>query len=127
MTGRILYVEDNDFFSQVVSDALQKKGHSVTIAKNGEEGLAFLQKGKFDLVFLDILMPKMDGFELLKAAREHLDPKVAPVVAVLSNISSEHDMQQAKELGASAFLIKASTSPDDITTLADKLLSKGAV
>ncbi|HEY4487135.1 MAG TPA: response regulator [Candidatus Paceibacterota bacterium] len=124
MAEQILYVEDNDFFSQVVSDALQKKGYEVTIARDGEEGLHFLEHNVYNLVFLDLLLPKIDGFELLKRMRDQLALNPIPIIAVLSNISGEDDIKRAKELGVTDFLVKATTSPEDISVLAERLLSK---
>ncbi len=110
MAGNILYVEDEEFLGQTLEAMLKKAGYEVTVAPDGEQGLALALGGTFDLVLLDLLLPKMDGFEVLKRIKE--DPKVASLpVIVLSNLGTKEDEQKTLSLGAKAHFVKALIDP----------------
>ncbi len=89
----------------------------VVTASNGKEGLELIQSEKPDLVLLDLIMPEMDGFELMAAIRADDDIKDTKVV-ILSNETSEKSMKKAKELGAIDYFIKVNA---DLTEMAKKL------
>lgn len=112
---KILMIEDDPFFSQLCIRALEDEEFFVVLAGDGEQGLEKLGKEKPDLVLLDIILPKMNGFEVLKGIRENPDSKLAntPVV-ILSNLYAKEEEEKGKELKASAYLIKANTNSDEL-------------
>ena len=108
---KILIAEDEKPLAQVLTLKLERSGFDVRVAVNGQEALDVLAKEKFDLVLLDLVMPKVDGFGVLKELKKRGD---ATKVIVLSNLSQEEDAKKAKELGAQDFFIKSNTPIADI-------------
>jgi DNA-binding response OmpR family regulator len=102
----VLIVEDEKPLSHALELKLQKEGHSPTIASNGEECLQFLSKHDVDVILLDIMMPLMDGFQVLEKIKK-LAHK--PYIIVLSNLSQANDEQRAMELGANMYFVKSET------------------
>ncbi|HLC76380.1 MAG TPA: response regulator [Candidatus Peribacterales bacterium] len=103
---RILIIEDEKPLSHALKLKLSHEGYSVSIAEDGEAGLKIAQSEDFDLVLIDIIMPKMDGFTVL--AKLHESGKTSNVI-VLSNLGQKEDMEKAKEMGVSNYLVKSNT------------------
>lgn len=119
ISKKILIIEDENTLSQVLKLKLSRVGFIVRVACNGEDGLAQLSKEVFDLILLDILMPKIGGFDVLKRLNElHIN---TPVI-VLSNLVQEKDIQKMKTLGANNFFIKSNTSINVIVEEIKKIL-----
>lgn len=117
---KILVVEDELPISKALQIKLEKDGFAVETAYDGEEALAVLARSKFDLVLLDLILPKKDGFTVLaEISQKYSD---LPVV-VLSNLSQDGDFQKVKQLGAVNFLIKAETPINEVVNYIKKLLS----
>lgn len=102
----VLIIEDEKPLAKALQLKLQKVGHSVYVARNGQEGLEAAAQQKFNVVLLDLIMPGMDGFKVLEKLKE-LPQK--PAVFVLSNLSQTEDEQRARQLGAQKYLIKSDT------------------
>jgi len=120
---KILVVEDDLFISDVYKETLEAEGFEITTAKNGEEGLNKLQTTKFDLVLLDVMMPKLNGIGLLKGAKEQkLLEKNGPIV-LLTNLAHDPIINEALSLGAKAFLIKTDLTPPQLVEKVKKYLS----
>ena len=122
----ILIVEDNDMLSRAYRTILEKNGHKVESAANGQEGLEAAETFKPKVILLDLLMPKMGGIDFLKqydAPSKHKDVRVV----VLTNLGREEDIQQAMELGAYKYIIKAHSSPADLAALVNHLIKKNLV
>ena len=119
MAKKILIVEDDNFLQGLASRKLQKDGFEVAIASNSIEAWKALEGGKIDLVLLDLLLPNVDGFEILKKMKENPETKDIQVI-VFSNLSEEKDIKRAKDLGASEFMVKANFTLDE---LAEKVKS----
>ena len=103
--GKIWIVEDDQFLSSLSSSRLAKEGYTVTIATDGAQALKLLDTETPDLVLLDIMMPGMNGFEVLKAMRA--DPRSKDAVIVMfSNLGQEHEIEEARKNGADDFLVK---------------------
>jgi|SaaInl4_150m_RNA_FD_contig_41_1003079_length_1491_multi_3_in_0_out_0_3 CheY-like chemotaxis protein len=101
MGKRILLVEDNDDIALVVKTTLTMRQYEVEVARDGVEGLRCAQSGEWDLIILDVLMPEMDGHEVL--ARLRKDPELRGMpVAFFSAHMTEKDSQKALEMGAVA-------------------------
>jgi len=121
---RILLIEDDKFLRRACEVGLKKRGFTVVTANDGEEGLQKAQTDSFDLILMDMLMPKLSGLEALEALKKDDRTRGIPVV-ILSNSSLDTDMQRARELGAAGYMVKASLS---LQELGDHVLSfiKGA-
>ncbi len=103
----ILLVEDDILVSQMYSKRLKKEGLKVVLASDGIEGLEKLKSEKIDLVLLDIMMPKMNGHEMLKRIRE--DPSIKDTrVVVLTNLNDRpEDIKEIKKLGVEEYILKS--------------------
>ncbi len=102
---KVLIIEDNELLSKVYVTALEEEGFEVLQARDGEEGLNKAVLGNPDVILLDLLLPGMNGFEVLKSLRMSPRTQQIPVI-VLSNIGHEEKVQRALSLGAVDYLIK---------------------
>ena len=109
--ARVLLVEDDPDLGEMYSLGLRMAGHSVTVVPNGEDGLRIGLGGGFDLLLLDIRLPRLDGFGVLAALREQ-DGQL-PVV-ILSNESGPEHKARASQLGAVDYLVKSETNPRQV-------------
>lgn len=119
----ILIVEDNDMLNRAYRIVLEKNGHKVQTATNGQEGLDAADEFNPKVILLDLLMPKMGGIEFLQhydAIDKHKDVKVV----VLTNLGKEENIQEAMDLGAYKYIIKAHSSPADLAALVNHLIKK---
>ena len=105
----ILIVEDEKALSHALNIKLQQEGYTVTIASDGEEALQKVESHPYDLILLDIIMPRMDGITLLEFLKKGSKPSALIPVIVFSNLSQKEEMERAKELGATEYLVKANT------------------
>lgn len=121
MAKKILFVEDDVVLLEVLQRFLAEAGYEVTVAKDGLEALSVLEREKPDLILLDILLPKLDGFEVLKKIKSDSTKAQIPVV-ILSNYGSQEDMKRGLELGAIKYLVKASVAPEDIVIHVQRIL-----
>lgn len=115
---KILLAEDEQAISKVLGLKLIKSGFDVTIVGNGEAAIAELAKKKYDLILLDLLMPKMDGWTVL----ERLKGSNSKII-VMSNLGQEEDIKKAKNLGALDFFIKSDVPLSDIVQKVNSLLA----
>lgn len=110
---KILIVEDDKFLRELIAKKLQSENYESIEAKNGEEGIKKIAEEKPNLVLLDLILPGIDGFEVLKQAKA--DPQTAEIpVIVLSNLGQRDDVEKGLGLGAADFLIKAHFTPKEI-------------
>ena len=109
----ILVVEDEFSLLETLRTKLELEGYTISVATNGEEGLARAISDHPDLILLDILMPKVGGIEMLEALRKDEWGKTAKVL-VLTNLSSNTEIARAAELGARDYLIKTDWQIDDV-------------
>jgi OmpR family response regulator RpaB len=108
---RILLVEDDRFLRKAAEVRLRRAGYIVITAADGEEALATARTTKPDLVLLDVIMPRMQGFDVLRALREQPDLQTVPII-VFTNLSQDADRERALAHGASGYLVKANLSLD---------------
>ncbi|MBI5045550.1 MAG: response regulator [Candidatus Niyogibacteria bacterium] len=121
---KILLVEDEPGFQKALRQVLeQKEGYEVIQAFDGEEGIKLAQEKKPDLILLDLILPKKNGFEVLRFLNGRPELAVIPVV-VLTNLESGNDIERAISSGAKAYLIKADYSLDEITRRIAKLVEE---
>lgn len=125
-TAKILIIEDDQFLSSVLKNRLEKDGFWVEQAFDGEEGLAKIKESRPQLIILDLILPKMSGFEVLEQIS--LDPQLSRIpVMIASNLGQESDIQKAKNLGAVEYYVKAKTTVDELVGMAKKLVGQGPV
>jgi DNA-binding response OmpR family regulator len=117
---KILIAEDENAIAKALQLKLEHLGFNVELASNGEEALEALKKTKFDLMLLDIMMPKVDGFGVL-AGLKNLNYK--PIVLISSNLSQSSDRDKAISLGADDFLVKSDVSLKEIVDKINEALS----
>jgi DNA-binding response OmpR family regulator len=119
----ILIVEDENSLSEVLKETLIDHGYSVTVKNNGEEGLVEAVQNHPQLILLDILMPKMDGLQMLAHLREkQTQPKSA--IIFFTNLNQVDKIADALKEGAEGYIIKADASLDEIVKRVDDFFLK---
>jgi DNA-binding response OmpR family regulator len=114
-TKRIALIEDDSSIREMYKIKLKLSGYDVVTAEDGKRGLELVEKEKPDLVLLNILLPKKDGFEVLGEIAKSKDDKIKSIpVIIISNLSNEEDINEAKRLGASDYLVRAQINPKDV-------------
>lgn len=103
---RILIIEDDKFFQKFYTSKLKEEGIEVEVAKDGEEGIIKAKTFRPNLIILDIIMPKIDGFIVLQALKADGELKNIPIL-VFSTLSQKQDIEKAKDLGAADFVNKS--------------------
>ncbi len=120
--GYILLTEDDALLIRLYQKKLSHDGFEVRTAENGLEALALVKKEEPDLILLDIMMPKMNGLEVLKKMKDDPKTKSIPII-VLSNMSGGNDPDVALEMGAAAYLVKSDNPPDVVVAKVKEILA----
>ena len=120
---KILVVEDEVSLQKAMVDVLKINGYEALGALDGESGLSRAQKEKPDLILLDIILPKMNGFDVLKTLKSDAATKDIPVI-VLTNLEGTMDVEQALTLGATTYLVKTNYELEDIVKRVKDTLEK---
>ena len=119
---KILLVEDDSFLASVYATKFELEGFTVLHGADGEQGLKLAEKHSPHIILLDILMPKMDGFEMLH--RLKLDPKLMQIpVVMLTNLGQKEDVERCLKEGAVDYLIKAHFVPGEAVKKVKKILN----
>lgn len=111
--AHILVAEDEPAIAKALELKLTHAGYEVTLAPDGAAALELMKKGSFDMLLLDLIMPKTDGFGVLEALKEK---KSKVPVIVLTNLGQEEDLKRVKALGASDYFVKADTPIADVVS-----------
>ena len=117
----ILLVEDEPLLGNILKLRLEKENLGVTLARDGEEALNFLKINKPDLILLDIILPKLSGFEVMEKLKEEPSYKKAPIV-ILSNLGQDSDLEKGQTLGAIGYFVKAQMSIDELVDKVKELI-----
>ncbi len=117
----VVLIEDDPILSKVLADEFKDAGYEVSQAMDGEEGLQLVRMEHPDIVLIDILMPKMDGIEVLRKLKESPDTKKIPVF-MLTVLSDTKRLTEAVSLGASAYLVKSEQEVSDVVAKVKKQL-----
>lgn len=120
---KILVVEDEIFLSNVYKAKLEQAGYEVKIALDGEEAMKALEIFIPDAIILDLILPKIDGFETLKTIRKNKKWKEIPVL-VVTNLGQKQDIDSATDLGITDYMIKTEITPNDVITKINQMLQK---
>jgi len=118
----VLIVEDDVFLAQIYQKKFEMEGFKVSVADNGEKGLSEAQKKKPNIILLDILLPKMDGFAVLEKLKSGADTKDIPVI-LLTNLGQKEDVDKGLAVGAVDYLIKAHFKPSEVVDKVKKVLN----
>lgn len=118
---KILIIEDDNFLLEMVVKAGKQGGFDIDIAVDGEEGFTKAKNGDYDLILLDLILPKMHGLELLKKLRSE---NIMTPVVVLSNLYDKETLDTANSLGIKDYIIKAQTTPSEIIEKVKIILNK---
>ncbi len=118
---KILLVEDEPLLGNLLKQRLEKAGFVVLLEKDGETALKTLSETKPDLILLDIILPKVSGFELMEKINADPQFERAPII-IISNLGQDSDIEKGKSLGAIQYFIKAKLSIEDLVTDIEKTL-----
>ncbi len=114
---RILFIEDEENMQKIITSSLQEEGFEVFSAYDGESGIKMLEEKRVDLVLLDLILPKKDGFDVLEFMRSREETKHTPVI-ILTNLEEKFDIQRAANFDVRAYMVKAQYK---ITEIIDKI------
>lgn len=120
--GSILLAEDDVLLVRLYQRKFAHDGFDVRVAMDGQEALLAIMQEKPDLILLDIMMPKLNGLEVLERLKKNVETKGIPVI-VLSNLSRGEDINRALELGAAAYLLKSDTLPSAVVAKVKEVLA----
>ena len=123
---RILVAEDDRFLRKAAEMALKRQGYTVLTAADGEEALRTARSVLPDLILLDLIMPKLNGFDVLQALKKDAPTAHIPVI-ILSNLGQDRDVQQAMDAGAAAYFIKTDLSLHALVQRVEETLTAGGV
>lgn len=119
---KILIIEDDTFLSEMYANKLSQSNFEVEVALDGQQGLEKIKEAKPDLILLDIVLPKIDGFEILRQVKA--DPKLKKIpIVLLTNLGQQSDLEKGLSLGADEYIIKAHFSPTAVVTKIKKILN----
>ncbi|MFO7807676.1 MAG: response regulator [Candidatus Moraniibacteriota bacterium] len=104
MKKKIFFAEDEVTMRETLREAFEEEGFEVETAPDGEDAISKIKNGKFDLILLDIILPKKDGFEVLEEIKKE---NLKTPVILLTNLSGAEDVQKALGLGARNYLVKS--------------------
>lgn len=110
---KILFIEDEFTLQKAMAETLGKEGYEMVQALDGETGLKLANSEKPDLVLLDIILPKMDGFQVLEELKKAEETKTIPVI-ILTNLGNSEDIERSLSLGATTYLVKSDHGIEDV-------------
>lgn len=123
MVKKILIIEDDRLLRKVINKKLERENYKVIEATDGEEGLKFSDSEQPDLILLDLVLPEIDGFDVLAKLKKNPNTLKIPVI-ILSNLGDEEKVEKGMRLGAADYLIKAHLDPGDIIKRIKKILEE---
>lgn len=121
--SRILVVDDDPTLRELYNEVLTSAGYQIDFAVDGEEGLQKIRAGSYDLVLLDVMMPRLDGLGVLtKLQTEEPKPAKMPKIVVWTNLSHDPAIKEAMQKGAINVLVKADLAPNQVVEMVQKYL-----
>lgn len=112
--ARILIVEDEQYLRDLYAELLKSEGHQIELAQDGEKALELMQKGGYDLVLLDLILPKISGVEILKSLQEKHSENENKTILILTNVAKDSTIADAVTLGIKGYLIKSELTPQQL-------------
>lgn len=126
MPKKILIIEDEEYLSEMYKMKFEQEGYKAVIADDGAAGIELAIKIKPDLILLDLVMPKMDGYEVLKRIRQAEEIKDVKVY-ILSNLGQNEEVDKGFAAGADGYLIKANLTPSQLVKNIEKIFAGARV
>ena len=121
----VLFIEDEPALQKALTSALEREGFSVLSALDGQTGLEKARKHKPDAILLDLILPRMDGFDVLKTLKSDASTRSIPAI-ILTNLEDVGDAAKAIELGAAGYLVKTNYKLDELVEKTRTLISRNA-
>ena len=112
---KILIVEDEKYLRELYVGMLEEEGYSVDSKENGKDGYVAIKKGGYDLVLLDVMLPGIDGLEILKRIKDSPSEKPNKNIVLLTNLSMDLSISRGIALGVQGYLIKSDLTPGEFT------------
>lgn len=125
MARKILLIEDDVFVGDIYTRELKKSGYEVEVAIDGLQGVEMAKETKYDLILLDIMLPKKTGIDVLKEIRSYSDQNKDTPVYLLTNLGQGSIIKQAIEIGAQGYLLKARVLPSQVLQAVNEYFEKG--
>ena len=122
---KILLIEDDVFVRDIYGRELKKGDYEVTVAEDGQQGIEKALSQQFDLILLDIMMPKKTGIDVLRELRSSDSPYKNTPVYLLTNLGQGSIIKQAVDIGAQGYLLKARFLPSQVLESIDKFFKEG--
>ena len=119
----LLLIEDDPLMLRMYKKLFELEGYEILLASGGQEGVVKAIENKPALILLDIMMPKMDGFEVLKSLKGNNNTKDIPVV-VLTNLAGQQDAERALTMGAKKYIIKSEQDPKEVAKMVKMTLGE---
>ena len=123
MAKKILIIEDEEIMINLLQKKLATEGYEVLVTRDGEEGIRAIQEVRPDLILLDIIMPKMGGFEVMEEMNKNKKLEKIPVI-VISNSGQPVELDRAQKLGAKDWLVKTEFDPQEVIDKVIKQIGK---
>ena len=120
---KVLIIEDEEMLVNMYISKFEKEGYQAEKASNGKIGLDQAKKINPDIILLDIMMPEMDGFMVLKKLKSDTSTKDIPII-MLTNLGQEEDIEKGTKLGATDYLVKANLTPAQVVDKVKEILKK---
>ena len=122
---KIMLVEDDVALRDIYTSRFEAEGYDVAVAADGEQALTVAVKEKPDLILLDIMMPKISGFDVLDILRNTPETKTTKII-VMSALSQTADIEKGKNLGADEYLVKSQVTLSEVVDMAKEVLGRPA-
>jgi len=122
MARKILLIEDNPYIKELYTEVLQNAGYEVDNAEDGISGVDKIQKGGYDLILLDMVMPKANGLGVIKAASQNPPATKNGPIILLTNLTKDAMVEQALSKGASSYIVKSDITPGQLIENVKKYL-----
>ncbi len=121
--NKILIIDDDPFILEMYVLKFKEQGFEVDIAKDGKEGVKKMREDNPDIVLLDVVMPAMDGFDVLQELKKDRPPHPMKII-LLTNLGQKEDVERGMRLGADDYIIKAHFTPSEVVEKVNGLLKK---
>lgn len=125
MSKKILLIEDDVFVSDLYKNVLTKAGYEIDIAEDGEKALEIAKENDYNLILLDIMLPKLTGLEVLQGLKAEGSRAENTPVYLLTNLGEENVIGEAYKIGAEGYLLKAKYLPNQLVEEINKFFVKG--
>ncbi|MBI2337594.1 response regulator [Candidatus Daviesbacteria bacterium] len=122
---KILIVEDDQFLREFYQELLNGAGYFVDVAADGDIGLSKIQNNEYNLVLLDIMLPKKDGVQIMRDLKSNPPKSPNLAIVILTNLGQDLVIKECFELGAEGYLIKSALNPDQVLNEIKSYLQKG--